>query len=520
MSEMFGYCYGLTSLDLSHFNTTKVTDMSEMFGYCYGLTSLDLSNFNTAKVTDMSWMFFDCPYLETIYVGEGWSTAGVTSSDNMFSYCTNLVGGLGTTYDSNHIDAAYAHIDNGPYDPGYLSDINADVFFEDGIFYQIRPGGTTVYVTQALDNIYGEYIPYTRDRYNIPETVTHAGKTYTVTGIGYQAFFGCSDVLHVSLPTTLTVIQSQAFWYTDNMESIYCHSMTPPMVADDAFDDRAYDGDVEFYCPYPAIDDYYEADVLSELNFAALPYHFEKDGLYYYITGDNMVSVSYKDDWFNNEIYKGSYTIPVRVTYQGKTYNVTGVYDFTFSNCDALTNVNMGDNITSIGSWAFRNCTSLTSMTIPAGVTIVENELFDGCTGLTSVTIPAGVTAIRFRAFNGCTNLETITCYAEVPPTIIFNTFSSYTATLYVPAGSVNAYKAANYWKNFYDIQPIGGAVTRGDVDGDGTVNIADVTALIDYLLSGNTTGINLTAADVDLDGNVGIADVTALIDYLLSGTW
>ena len=520
MQALFGGCESLTDLDVSNFNTSKVTDMSWMFSCCISLTSLDLSSFNTSRVTKMSDMFSYCDNLQTIYVGSSWSTAAVTSSDDMFSYCTSLVGGLGTTYDSSHTDAEYAYIDNGPYSPGYLTDINADVFLEDGIFYEKRPGGTTVYVTQALDNIYEEYIPYTRDRYNIPETVTHAGKTYTVTGIGYQAFFGCNDVLHVSLPTTLTVIEAEAFYDADNMESIYCHAMTPPTVAADAFSNWVYDGGVEFYCPYPAIDDYYEADVLSELNFAALPYHFEKDGLYYYITGDNTVSVSYKDDWFNNEIYKGSYTIPVRVTYQGKTYNVTGVYDFTFSNCDALTAVNMGDNITSIGSWAFRNCTSLTSMTIPAGVTIVENELFDGCTGLASVTIPAGVTAIRFRAFNGCTNLETITCYAEVPPTIIFNTFSSYTATLYVPASSVNAYKAANYWKNFYDIQPIGGTATRGDVNGDGNVNISDVTALINYLLSHNTTGVNVDAADCNQDNNVNISDVTALINYLLSHHW
>ena len=60
----------------------------------------------------------------------------------------------------------------------------------------------------------------------------------------------------------------------------------------------------------------------------------------------------------------------------------------------------------------------------------------------------------------------------------------------------------------------------RGDVDGDGHVAIADVTALIDYLLSGDATGIDLDAADCSLDGDVTINDVTALIDYLLSGSW
>ena len=60
----------------------------------------------------------------------------------------------------------------------------------------------------------------------------------------------------------------------------------------------------------------------------------------------------------------------------------------------------------------------------------------------------------------------------------------------------------------------------RGDVNGDNNVSIGDVTALIDYLLSGNATGINLDAADCNQDNSVSIGDVTTLIDYLLSGSW
>lgn len=60
--------------------------------------------------------------------------------------------------------------------------------------------------------------------------------------------------------------------------------------------------------------------------------------------------------------------------------------------------------------------------------------------------------------------------------------------------------------------------VMIGDVNGDKTVSISDVTSLIDYLLSQNATSINLDAADVNGDHNVTISDVTALIDKLLSG--
>ena len=60
----------------------------------------------------------------------------------------------------------------------------------------------------------------------------------------------------------------------------------------------------------------------------------------------------------------------------------------------------------------------------------------------------------------------------------------------------------------------------RGDVDDNGTVDISDITALIDYLLIGNATGVNLQAADCDQNDMVDISDITALIDYLLIGTW
>ena len=60
----------------------------------------------------------------------------------------------------------------------------------------------------------------------------------------------------------------------------------------------------------------------------------------------------------------------------------------------------------------------------------------------------------------------------------------------------------------------------RGDVDNSGDVRIGDVTALINYLLSGDASQINVQAADCDKSGDVKIGDVTALINYLLSGSW
>lgn len=63
-------------------------------------------------------------------------------------------------------------------------------------------------------------------------------------------------------------------------------------------------------------------------------------------------------------------------------------------------------------------------------------------------------------------------------------------------------------------------ASLKGDVNNSGVVDISDVTDLINYLATGNSTGINMTAANVNGDSGVDISDVTALIDYLLHGTW
>ena len=62
--------------------------------------------------------------------------------------------------------------------------------------------------------------------------------------------------------------------------------------------------------------------------------------------------------------------------------------------------------------------------------------------------------------------------------------------------------------------------VTPGDVNGDGELGIADVTDLINYLLTGDDTGIHPDGLDCNQDGELGIADVTALINYLLTGNW
>ena len=131
--------YKLTTIEgmKENLNTSAVIDMGSMFQNSSRLESLDISGFDTRKTETMDLMFSQCENLKTITVGENWSTESLSQEwgyDNqMFRNCTSLVGGAGTTYDVNHTDATYAHVDGGPSNPGYFTgsfilkgDVNGD----------------------------------------------------------------------------------------------------------------------------------------------------------------------------------------------------------------------------------------------------------------------------------------------------------------------------------------------------------------------------------------------------------
>ena len=127
MNSMFSGCSSLTSLDVSGFNTSNVTKMMFTFNKCAKLTTLNVSSFDTSKVVDMQQMFGSCSELVTITVraGTDWSNrpAGSPSlsSSAMFEGCTKLKGGRGTVYADANTRATYAKVDGGTSSPGYFT---------------------------------------------------------------------------------------------------------------------------------------------------------------------------------------------------------------------------------------------------------------------------------------------------------------------------------------------------------------------------------------------------------------
>ena len=100
MSGMFAGLLNLTTLNVSHFDTSNVTNMGAMFSFMSNLTTLDLSNFDTSNVTDMSWMFYGMSSLTTLDLSN-FDTSQVTDMGYMFSYMSNL-----TTLDLSNFDTS------------------------------------------------------------------------------------------------------------------------------------------------------------------------------------------------------------------------------------------------------------------------------------------------------------------------------------------------------------------------------------------------------------------------------
>ncbi|MBR6659692.1 MAG: leucine-rich repeat domain-containing protein [Paludibacteraceae bacterium] len=292
----------------------------------------------------------------------------------------------------------------------------------------------------------------------------------SVKSIGAEAFRDCPNLQGIVIPNSVKNIGTQAFYECKNLQSI---SMSESVANIDSF--------AFVLCPN-----------LSKIEASPNNKRYSsKDGALYSKSGDTLFFVPKKTEAFTipntvkcigDEAFAfcdslRSIVIPNSVTSIGKSafarcYNlqsvvipnsVTSIKWSTFLNCTNLQSVVIPNSVTSIGGVAFNGCANLQNVVIPNSVTSIGAFAFEYCRRLQSIVIPNSVTNIGRGAF-GATALQTFTVEAQTPPAIAIEEglFESMgfgnvvPATIYVPAASVEKYKAVEGWKEYADkIQPI-----------------------------------------------------------------
>ena len=289
----------------------------------------------------------------------------------------------------------------------------------------------------------------------------------SVTAIGNYAFDNFSGLTSIDIPNSVTSIGEGAFWGCSGLTSI---------------------------------------TIPNSVTFIG-------DGAFHDCTGLTSVNIHDLDAWCKID-FNNFYSNPL---YYAQHLFIDG---------EETTDLVIPESVTSIGGYAFYGCTGLTSVTIPNSMTSIGKEAFSCCSGLTSVTIPNSVTSVGGKAFYNCSGLTDVYCYIADPLSVSLagNAFDLYDGdaserTLHVLPGTTEAYYY-NDWYWYFD-QVIEDLIPEpeplpGDVNGDREVNIADVNAVINIILSGNGS---TTAADVNGDGEINIADVNAIINIILTGS-
>ena len=322
--------------------------------------------------------------------------------------------------DESPVDGAVVTIDADGKADGTHSFIKIDdtSFYIDAIKYTIENGQLVVTGYNDELNV-GDA--------KIVSIVKYEGKILKVVKVGQKAFYGCKSLTSVFIPNTVTFVGKDAFVDCLNIVSA---DINAERLYEEAFANSRVK----------------KLHILRNVKSIQSRTFFNCSSLESItVDPENPNYKSYSDC---NAIIGYSHTLLLGCKNTVIPNGVIAIGSYAFFNCH-FTSINIPESVTSIGAYAFKG-SYLASITIPKNVTIIDKEAFN-TTHLTSVNILGNITNIGESAFKACTGLTTFTCYAKEVPKTELNAFGSFisSATLYVPAESLDAYKNTAPWSGF-----------------------------------------------------------------------
>ena len=321
-----------------------------------------------------------------------------------------------------------------------------------------------------------------------------------VTSIGEEVFSGCSKLTSVTLPNTLQKIGYQAFDRCSELTSfVFPNSVTT--IGGEVFNRCSNLKSVMF------------PESLTDLGSNV----FDKCPLIESITIGGNEGIFESPLNSNALINKETKTLVLGCKGTVIPEDVRHIGNMAFYECTGLTSIDLPEGIETIGNSVFSGCTELTSIQLPKSLTSIGSYTFNNCSALSTITIPAAVTTIGSEAFYYCSGLLSVVCLSKTPATIqeVFwpNTKN---ITLYVPFGCSMTYRYAG-WNGFKEIIEMEPVILPGDANDDGVVDVADVVAIVNYILEKPAENFNMTAADVNGDNVIDAADVVSVVNIILS---
>ena len=268
-----------------------------------------------------------------------------------------------------------------------------------------------------------------------------------VTSIGSYAFNNCYSLTSVTIPNTVTSIDTYAFYYCYSLPSITIPSSVTSVGS-------------------------FTLSMCYSLKSVALPRNITSIGnnAFYDCYSLTNITIPSTVTSIGTSAFAYCYsllsiTIPRGVRSIGGTAfrechalasvtianGVKSIGDDAFTNCSSLPSITIPSSVTSIGGGAFGYCRSLPSITIPSSVTSIGDYAFRECGSLASLTIPSSVTSIGSNAFNSCYGMAEYHILPTNVPTLGTAAFANITSDckIYVPAGTLSDYQAANNWSTY-----------------------------------------------------------------------